>query len=213
MKKILVVDTETTGLPGDWGKPASDVDNWPRIIQIAFELFLETGETITRKTYLIKPDGWVIPDKAYFMAQGHSEPEAIKQAKFWTDNGYETGISDLIGEPMEPVLKEFAALYDECDLMLCHNVAFDKSVLSAELIRYKVKVKGKKPDFCTKLEGEEICKIPGKIAGKFKWPTLTELYNHLFGKDFENSHDAGADIQACKECYLEIMLRREYETI
>ncbi len=211
--KILVADVETTGLPIDWGKPSSDVDNWPRIIQIAWELFDETGATLKKAIYLIKPDGWVIPDKDYFIAKGHSEPEAIKQAKFWTDNGYETGISNLIGEPMEKVLKEFVEAYNEADLLLCHNVAFDKSVLSAELIRYKIRVKGNIPNFCTKLEGEEICKIPGKIAGKYKWPTLTELYNHLFGKDFDGAHDAGADIKACKECYLEIMLRREYESI
>lgn len=210
---ILVLDVESTGLPLDWGKPSSDVNNWPRVISIAWELFDQTGKTIKKVHYLIKPDGWKIPDKEYFIKKGHSEPEAIKACKFWTDNGFETGKSNLIGEPMPEVLKEFVATYNQADLLLCHNVAFDKSVLSAELIRYKIKVKGNIPSFCTKLEGEEICKLPSKIAGKFKWPTLQELYNHLFGKDFDGAHDAGADIQACKECYLEIMLRREYESI
>jgi DNA polymerase-3 subunit alpha len=212
--KILVVDCEATGLPVSWDKPASDVDNWPRIIQIAFELFTETGETLVRRIALIRPDGWRIPDKEYFMEQGESEAEAIKKAKFWIDNGYETAISELAGEPLKPVLQEFTKLYDECDFMLCHNVSYDKNVISAELHRYRVSIKkGPKPDFCTKLEGEEICKLPGKIPGKYKWPSLNELYNHLFGRDFEGSHDAGCDIQATKECYLEIMLRREYETI
>lgn len=211
--KILVCDTETTGLPISWGEPSSNVDNWPRIISFAFELFDETGKTIKRIHELIKPDGWEVPTKETFMAKGHSEPEAIKQAQFWVDHGFDTETCQLLGKPAPEVLKQFAELYDECDLMLCHNVAYDKSVISAELIRYKIKVKAKKPDFCTKLEGEEICKIPGKIAGKFKWPTLNELYNHLFGRDFDGAHDAGADIQATKECYLEIMLRREYESI
>ena len=211
--KILVIDCETNGLALDWGKPSSDVDNWPRIIQYAWELFDETGTTIKTASHLIKPNGWIIPDKEYFMAKGDSEPEAVKNAKFWTDHGYETGISDLIGEPIEDVLKEFVQAYNEADLLLAHNMGFDKSVVSAELIRAGIKVKGNIPSFCTKLEGEDICKLPGKIAGKYKWPSLTELYQHLFGKDFEGAHDALADIKACKECYLEIMLRREYESI
>lgn len=210
---IIVIDCETTGLPLDWGRPSSDVDNWPRIIQLAWEVFDETGKTISLHSQLIKPEGWTIPDKEYFMAKGHSEPGAIEAAKFWTDHGYETGISELAGEPMIEVLRAFIKDYNQSELLLAHNVAFDKSVLSAELIRYQIGVKGNIPYFCTKLEGEEICKLPGKFAGKFKWPTLAELYRHLFGKDFEGAHDAGSDIQACKECYLEIMLRREYETI
>ena len=210
---ILIIDCETTGLPKDWGKPSSDVDNWPRIIQYAWELFDETGKTIRKASHLILPDGWVIPDKEYFMKQGHTEPEAVKQAKFWTDHGYETGISMLIGEPIVKVLKEWVEAYNEADLLLAHNLNFDKSVVSAELIRAQIKVKGNIPSFCTKLEGEEICKLPSQYPGKFKWPRLDELYRHLFGKDFEGAHDAECDVKACKECYLEIMLRREYESI
>lgn len=211
--KILVIDCETNSLPLDWGKPASDVDNWPRIIQYAWELFDETGKTIKQASYLIAPNGWTIPDKEYFVAKGHSEPEAVKACKFWTDHGYETGINALIGEPIEKVLTEWVLDYNQADLLLAHNLNFDKSVVSAELIRAKIKVKGNIPGFCTKEEGEDICKLPSQYPGKFKWPRLEELYRHLFKKDFEGAHDAGADIQACKECYLEIILRREYETI
>lgn len=211
--KILVLDVESTGLPLDWGRPSSDVDNWPRVIEMAFELFDETGKTIERVIELVSPDGWEIPTKETFMAKGHSEPEAIKLAQFWIDNGFDTETNALLGQPMPELLKKFASAYDECDVLVCHNSAYDKSVISAELIRYGVRVKKKKPDFCTKLEGEEICKLPGKIPGKYKWPTLSELYRHLFGKDFEGAHAAGCDIQATKECYLEIMFRRDCESI
>lgn len=209
----MVIDIESDGLPRDWGKPSSEIDNWPRILQLAWGLFDETGKTIKRKCTLIKPDNWVVPNQAYFIDKGHSEPEALKAAKFWIDNGFTTAQNEIEGTPLPEVLKEWVEAYNQADLLLAHNIAFDKSVLSAELIRYKIRVKGNIPNFCTKLEGEEICKLPGKIAGKFKWPTLSELYRHLFGKNFEGAHDAGADIQACKECYLEIILRREYETI
>lgn len=211
--KILVVDVESTGLPISWDRASSDVDNWPRIIEMAFELFDETGKTLEKVIELIAPDNWEIPTKQTFITKGSSEAEAIKQAQFWIDNGFDTETSKLLGVPLPEVLKKFAKLYDECDLMLCHNTSYDKNVISAELIRYGIKVRGKKPDFCTKLEGEEICKIPGKYPGKFKWPTLNELYTHLFDCPFQGAHAAGCDIQATKECYLEIILRREYETI
>jgi DNA polymerase III epsilon subunit-like protein len=210
---IIVFDVETTGLPLDWGKPSTDVDNWPRVISFAWELFDETGETISQHHHLIEPDGWQIPDKDYFMAKGESEPEAIKKAKFWIDNGFSQAESYVDGEPMINVLRMFIKDYNQADLLLAHNISFDKSVVSAELIRYKIGVKGNIPAFCTKLEGEEICKLPSQYPGKYKWPKLQELYKHLFGKEFEGDHDAGCDIQATKECYFEIMLRREYESI
>ncbi|HEY5387075.1 MAG TPA: hypothetical protein VIL79_04150, partial [Thermoleophilia bacterium] len=34
--QILVFDTETSDLPRDWRRPASDVDNWPHLVQIAW---------------------------------------------------------------------------------------------------------------------------------------------------------------------------------
>jgi DNA polymerase III subunit alpha len=33
----LIFDMETTGLPASWNAPASDVDNWPQVVQLAWE--------------------------------------------------------------------------------------------------------------------------------------------------------------------------------
>ena len=38
--------------------------------------------------------------------------------------------------------------------------------------------------------------------GDYKWPSLAEAYFFMFRKEVENAHDAGADVQACKEIYL-----------
>ena len=35
---FLIFDTETTGLPKRWNAPLTDSDNWPRCIQIAWQL-------------------------------------------------------------------------------------------------------------------------------------------------------------------------------
>ena len=57
----LIFDTETTGLPKRWNAPITDVDNWPRCIQIAWQLHDDLGNCIEHQDYLIRPDGFNIP--------------------------------------------------------------------------------------------------------------------------------------------------------
>lgn len=35
-QSYLIFDTETTGLQKNWKAPVSDIDNWPRLVQIAW---------------------------------------------------------------------------------------------------------------------------------------------------------------------------------
>ena len=58
---FLIFDTETTGLPRDWNAPLTDLDNWPRAIQIAWQLHDELGNLVEAKDFLIRPDGFDIP--------------------------------------------------------------------------------------------------------------------------------------------------------
>jgi hypothetical protein len=39
----LFFDTETTGLPKNWKAPVTDLNNWPRLVQLAFLLFDNNG--------------------------------------------------------------------------------------------------------------------------------------------------------------------------
>ena len=34
----LIFDTETTGLPRDYSAPITQLDNWPRLVQLAWQL-------------------------------------------------------------------------------------------------------------------------------------------------------------------------------
>ena len=54
----LIFDTETTGLPKRYNAPVSDSDNWPRCIQIAWQLHDAMGNLIEHQDYLVKPDGF-----------------------------------------------------------------------------------------------------------------------------------------------------------
>ena len=58
---FLIFDTETTGLPKRWNAPLSDADNWPRCIQIAWQLHDKNGVLVEHEDYLIQPEGFNVP--------------------------------------------------------------------------------------------------------------------------------------------------------
>ena len=64
------------------------------------------------------------------------------------------------------------------------------------------------PSFCT-MKDKKIVKFCGlkNKANKPKWPKLIELYEILFKKQFDNAHDAYADISATRDCFFELVKR------
>ena len=61
---FLIFDTETTGLPKHDKAPLNDFDNWPRVVQLAWQLHDAEGRFIEAQNHLICPDGFVIPINA-----------------------------------------------------------------------------------------------------------------------------------------------------
>ena len=57
----LIFDTETTGLPRNFKAPITDTDNWPRCIQIAWQLHDALGNLIEHRDFLLQPEGFNIP--------------------------------------------------------------------------------------------------------------------------------------------------------
>src|SRR5215204_3697333 len=173
----IVFDTETNGLPRKGAtytdEGVKDVEKWPRIIQLAWAIDNESGDLIRKECKLIKPDGWTIPEK-----------------DFWINNGFATAINEMRGHPMKSVLYQFACDLRMCDIMIAHNMDFDYAVACAEMIRYGIKV-GKKL--------EKRCTMKENTYGK--WPKLMELYVQTFGRTFEGAHDAGSDVQATAEIF------------
>lgn len=199
---ITVFDTETTGLPKNWRAPIFDLDNWPRVIQLAWLVADLSGQEIKRREVLIKPDGWRIPDGS----DG-------KDASFWIVNGFNNQISEKDGQPMDAVLVEFIQDIEQSTYLVSHNMDFDHKVLGAEMIRYGRRAERRPLRICTKEAGTEFCKIPFAnsrerrpwVKQNWKWPKLEELYVKLFGHDFENKHQAGGDVTALKECFFEMV--------
>ena len=183
---FLVFDTETTGLPKNYNAAISDVENWPRVIQLAWALYDREGILIEKRVDLIRPDGWSIP----------TEP-------FWIENGFDQKKSEAEGIPIREALMPFLNKIEVTTHLIAHNLSYDHPVLGAECVREDVRSKNKPIRVCTKEEATDYCKIPGNYG--FKWPTLSELHIRLFGEDFENSHDALADVEACAKCFFELL--------
>lgn len=186
---IQIFDTETTGLPKNWKAPVSDVDNWPRVIQLAYLVFDDDGREIKEYNRLIKPDGWTMPT-----------------GKFWVDNGFSQKRSEAEGVPVRDVLDSFLTDYAQCQVLAAHNMNYDDSALGAELIRAGLQMGKSKRRICTMNSSTDLCKIPGPYG--FKWPKLEELHQFLFGKRFDNAHDALADVRATARCLFELRCRK-----
>lgn len=72
------------------------------------------------------------------------------------------------------------------------------------------------PFFCTMLSATSLLQIPHpneyfRKQGQFKWPSLDELHNFLFGCEIEGResfHDALVDVKGTARCYFELIRRR-----
>ena len=167
----LIFDTETTGLPEDWNAPLTDFENWPRCIQLAWQIHNNLGELVTVKNFIIKPEGFDIPFNS----------EKI--------HGISTELATKEGFTLNHVLTEFLKDLNKVKFVVGHNVSFDNNILGCEFLRNNMP--NLLSDFSsidTKNLSTNFCAIPGGKGGKFKWPNLSELYNKLFGENFSNAH-------------------------
>ena len=191
---FLIFDTETTGLPKRWSAPITDTGNWPRAIQIAWQLHDEMGNCLEHQDYIIKPEGFNIPYDA----------EKI--------HGISTELAQEKGIPLEEVLLKFNEALSKSKFVVGQNVGFDLNIMGCEYFRENVEsplLKLPVLDTCTE-QTARLCKIPGGRGGKFKLPTLTELHKFLFSTPFADAHNATADVEATTRCFFELIRRQEY---
>ncbi len=181
----LFFDTETTGLPRNWKAPVTDVDNWPRMIQVAWILCDDNGVRIEEDDYIIRPEGFVIPQAAA-KVHGISTEKAVAE-----------------GSDLEAVLNKFNDLVEQSEFIVAHNINFDEKIIGAEFLRKGIDSSfEKRKKICTMNAATDYCQIPGPYG--YKWPKLSELHIKLFGIDFDEAHDASVDINATEKCFWEM---------
>ncbi|NTV05903.1 MAG: 3'-5' exonuclease [Chlorobiaceae bacterium] len=184
----LFFDTETTGLPRNWGASVTDIDNWPRLVQLAFILYDGDGNKKSEGDFIIKPEGFVIPSSA---AQIH---------------GITTDRAVLEGMPLREVLQSFQSLVAEAQVLVAHNISFDEKIVGSELIRAgMLNPLPSKIKICTMESATDFCALKGPYGNK--WPKLSELYYQLFGTEFNEMHNAALDIEATAKCFWELKKR------
>ena len=178
--KVLIFDTETTGLPKYRDIPVKKMPgNWPHIVSISW-ILLEDNVEVSRKSYIIKPRGWEVPVEST-QIHGISNEKAVSE-----------------GHDLEEVINEF--ICERYDLLVAHNLEFDDNVL-VNAIYWDL---GRKtfrafpdPKKCSMKLGTDICKIPSQYGKGYKPPKLSEFYNYVFKRPpiMANLHSSLYDVE------------------
>lgn len=181
----LFFDTETTGIPRNYKAPASDLKNWPRLVQIAWLMTSADGQEIASAEHVVKPEGFEIPADA---ARIH---------------GITTEIALERGQDARAILSAIAKDIEKAGAMVAHNMQFDEKILGSEFLRTGCpNLVETKKRLCTMQSSARYCGIHGHHG--FKWPKLQELHMKLFREEFQGAHRALEDVRACARCFFEL---------
>ena len=186
--RYLFFDTETTGLPKNYNAPSSDINNWPRIIQLSWIITDQFQNILVKHNHIIKPNGFIIPNESVSV------------------HGISTEYANKCGENLNEVLSFFESDIKTVKYIVGHNIDFDKKIIEAEFYREnKVLSWDGTISLCTMKSSIDFCKLKNFYG--YRYPKLQELYNKLFDSDFENAHDAFSDISATVKCFWEMVKR------
>jgi len=187
----LIFDTETTGLPLNKQAPLTDFNNWPRIVQMAWQLHSSTGKLLHAENLIVKPEGFTIPFNAE-KVHGISTERALKE-----------------GLLLNEVLNRFTQDLERAEWVAGHNIEdFDVKIVGSEYLRAGLdNVLSAKKTIDTQIVSTDYCAIPGGKGGQYKWPTLLELHERLFNAPFEDAHDAAYDVSANAKCFFDLIKR------
>jgi DNA polymerase III epsilon subunit-like protein len=190
--KIIVFDTETTGLPEGRNTSILDTEKWPYIVQISWILYdTDACQVLNMQDHIV--------DCGVPISEESVRIHGISKSR-----------SEIKGIPVVTAMDLFDADLQQADLAVAHNISFDKRICMVEAIRHKRKQyftrEGvRKPEYCTMKNSKDICKIERNNAkGEvyYKYPTLSELHECLFGFIPRGTHDSMADVLICLRCYL-----------
>ena len=201
--KLLVYDTETTGLPpkGERFVNKTNVGQWPYTVQFSYVIY-DTDANKLLKTYdsIIKlPAGVIITEESYSFHHISNK------------------MSETRGKDINVVLREFLTDCSQVDMLVGHNINFDYNMVKAEMMRNQYmpedsKMLASKRMYCTARETYGYCSIPAinwKGEKYFKYPTLTELYEKLFEVKPQNLHNSLNDVLVTLRCVVKFRFNKD----
>ena len=191
--KILIFDTETTGLPQERDASILSTELWPYILQLAYIFYYTSNDNVIEyNNFLIN-----IKDEVFI------SPKSISIHKITRKACNENGINIKI------ILNKFNKLLLNADLLIGHNLQFDKNMIIVECLRNHINHNFNPKNipiqsYCTMNNSKILCNITriDKHGKTFiKYPKLLELYNHFFNDNPNNLHNAMADVVITLICY------------
>lgn len=194
MMKIMVFDTETTGLPL-WKEPSEHPDQ-PHLVQ--YTAMLCEGSPENELDYcnlILRPDGWTIPEE---VAKLHGITQEI-------------ALRD--GVPEAEAVGAFLLMADKADLVCAFGIDFDMRLMRIAMLRNGIDKQNSNSivqrfrTHCVMRQATPLCKLPptdkmmasGRLT--FKTPNLTEAVKCLLGEDLEGAHDSRVDVLATTRLY------------
>ena len=217
--KVLIFDTETTGLPLTRIINPDTLRLWPHIVQLSYIMYDDsTNDIVVMEDNIIKIASDVV------ISEGSS---AI--------HGITSDISQTRGVKLDTALNEFFDALKKADVLVGHNVSFDIDIVDIELLRMiydsSPEISAKelthlktnlhilrnyKNIYCTMRNSIELCaiKVVGKNGREYnKFPRLNELHQKLFDTTPNNLHNSLNDILVTLRCYAMMMLNKDiYKT-
>jgi DNA polymerase III epsilon subunit-like protein len=203
--KILIYDTETTGLPpiGEKNVTKLNLDKWPNTLQFSYVIYdSDTNNLLKTHDSIIKlPPGVIITEENYSF---HHISNKMSETK---------------GKDINVVLREFLTDCAQVDMLVGHNINFDYNMIKSEMMRnpnaYTVedtKLLANKKMYCTARETYGYCSIPAinRNGEKyFKYPTLKELYEKLFDETPQNLHNSLNDVLITLRCVMKFRFNKD----
>jgi len=182
----LFFDTETSGFITD--KLPIDHHDQAWVVQLGF----------------ILSDSQKIYHEANIMIKGGDRkmgPYAEKVHGISVETSNKFGILELEAFDL------FESLLRLKPTLIAHNKQFDLKFMNSISMRYRGNCDLIKslPSICTMMESTNYCKLEKKRGSGYKWPKLEELHKILFDFDFDNAHDALADVHATRNCFYKLV--------
>ena len=199
--KLLIFDTETSGLPEERNLSVLSIHKWPYILQLAYILYDTSNNEILEYS-----DNLINIAKDVYISQDSIDIHKITREMCNKD-----------GKDIKEVLNNFNNVLLKADLLIGHNLNFDKNLIIVEFLRNKINHNFNpnniiKPSYCTMERGKSICKVTytnkyGNIIPKY--PKLLELFKYLFNETPEGLHNAMCDVIITLRCYYKMVFFRD----
>jgi len=193
--KVLVFDTETSGLPEEKCQSLYATHKWPYIMQLSY-LFYDDSSNDVIELY----DSLVKLDNSILLSEDSMAIHNITRE-----------MCNNSGQPIKTVLTSFINALMNADVIIGHNIRFDINIIRVECIRNNIKFnfnvnKENKPiiHYCTMKKGKYITNIELTSTNGAKYiknPKLIELYKHYFNEEVNGLHNALTDVLVCFRCY------------